>query len=144
MTERKTRLPGWRAILVRDETFLRLQSIQASTIDPHLDLRYLGEEWKVSSARDVADGYRFLTNIVSAAIDFYMESDPERPHFTRIVSPTRRFGGDNPDATYFYAPIRGDRAYRIRGRIQREVYLSYTIHGGTPEGGPARVVRHHL
>ena len=41
--ERKTRLPGWRAILVRDETFLRLQSIQASTIDPHLDLRYLGD-----------------------------------------------------------------------------------------------------
>lgn len=41
--ERKTRLPGWRAILVRDETFLRLQRIQASTIDPHLDLRYLGD-----------------------------------------------------------------------------------------------------
>jgi hypothetical protein len=41
--ERKTRLPGWRAILVRDETFLRLQSIQASRIDPHLDLRYLGD-----------------------------------------------------------------------------------------------------
>ena len=43
MKERKTRLPGWRAILVRDETFLRLQSIQASTVDPHLDLRYLGD-----------------------------------------------------------------------------------------------------
>ena len=41
--QRKTRLPGWRAILVRDETFLRLQRIQASTIDPHLDLRYLGD-----------------------------------------------------------------------------------------------------
>ena len=41
--ERKTRLPGWRAILVREETFLRLQSIQASTIDPHLDLRYIGD-----------------------------------------------------------------------------------------------------
>ena len=41
--ERKTRLPGWKAILVRDETFLRLQRIQASTVDPHLDLRYLGD-----------------------------------------------------------------------------------------------------
>ena len=41
--ERKTRLPGWKAILVREETFVRLQSIQASTIDPHLDLRYLGD-----------------------------------------------------------------------------------------------------
>jgi hypothetical protein len=100
-----------------------------------LDQRYLGAEWGVSSDQDVADGHRFLTSILSAAIDFYMEGDPERPRFTRIVSPTRRFGGDNPDASYFYAPVRGDRAYRIRGRIQREVYLSYTIHGGTPEGG---------
>src|SRR5262245_5132620 len=100
-----------------------------------IDERYLGAEWKVSSARDVADGHRFLTTILSAAIDFYMESDPERPRFTRIVSPTRRFGGDNPDATYFYAAIRGDRSYRVRGRMNREVYLSYTVHGGTPEGG---------
>jgi len=43
MKELRTRLAGWRAILVRDETFLRLQSIQASTIDPHLDLRYIGD-----------------------------------------------------------------------------------------------------
>ena len=41
--ERRTRLPGWRASLGRDETFLRLQNIQASTIDPHLDLRYIGD-----------------------------------------------------------------------------------------------------
>jgi hypothetical protein len=100
-----------------------------------IDERFLGAEWKVSGARDVNDGHRFLTTILSAAIDFYMESDPEHPVFTRIVSPTRRFGGDNPDATYFFAPIRGDRSYRIRGRLNREVYLSYTIHGGTPEGG---------
>lgn len=100
-----------------------------------IDDRYLGEEWGVVSARDVNDGHRFLTNILSAAIDFYMENDPERPRFVRIVSPTRRFGGDNPDAIYYYAPVRGDRSYRIRGRMKREVYLSYTLHGGTPEGG---------
>lgn len=39
----RTPLPGWKAILVREETFRRLQSIQKSTIDPHLDLRYLGD-----------------------------------------------------------------------------------------------------
>jgi hypothetical protein len=100
-----------------------------------IDERFLGPEWGVSSARDVNDGHRFLTSALSAAIDFYMESDPERPHFTRIVSPTRRFGGDNPDAIYTFAPLRGDRAYRVRGRMGREVYLSHTVHGGTPEGG---------
>lgn len=41
-TARRT-LPGWKAILVRQETFERLQSIQASTIDPHFDLRYIGD-----------------------------------------------------------------------------------------------------
>ena len=39
----RTPLPGWKAILVREETFRRLQGIQKSTIDPHLDLRYLGD-----------------------------------------------------------------------------------------------------
>ena len=39
---RKT-LPGWKAILVRQETFERLQSIQTSTIDPRFDLRYIGD-----------------------------------------------------------------------------------------------------
>jgi hypothetical protein len=39
---RKT-LPGWKAILVRQETFERLQSIQSSTIDPRFDLRYIGD-----------------------------------------------------------------------------------------------------
>lgn len=39
----RTPLPGWKAILIREETFRRLQSIQKSTIDPHLDLRYLGD-----------------------------------------------------------------------------------------------------
>lgn len=42
-TTERAPLPGWKAILVREETFRRLQSIQKSTIDPHLDLRYLGD-----------------------------------------------------------------------------------------------------
>jgi hypothetical protein len=37
------RLPGWKALLVRDETFRRLQLIQQASVDPYLDLRYLGD-----------------------------------------------------------------------------------------------------
>jgi hypothetical protein len=36
-------LPGWKAILIREETFKKLQGVQKATIDPHLDLRYLGD-----------------------------------------------------------------------------------------------------
>jgi hypothetical protein len=39
----RRRLPGWRAILVRQETFERLRSIQTSMIDPPFDLRYVGD-----------------------------------------------------------------------------------------------------
>ena len=42
-TQRSTRLPGWRAIVVRDGTLARPQRIQASTIDPNLDPRYLSD-----------------------------------------------------------------------------------------------------
>ena len=51
---RKT-LPGWKAILVRQETFERLQSIQASTIDPRFDLRYIGDA-AVQMALDRGEG----------------------------------------------------------------------------------------
>ncbi len=51
---RKT-LPGWKAILIRQETFERLQSIQTSTIDPRFDLRYIGDA-AVQLALDRGDG----------------------------------------------------------------------------------------
>ncbi len=39
----RTPLPGWKAILVREETFRRLQGLQRACVDPYLDLRYLGD-----------------------------------------------------------------------------------------------------
>ena len=78
---------------------------------------------------DVLEGLRYLLHLASAGIDFYLEGDPERPRFVRMVSPTRKLGGDNPDAIYHFALIRGDRSYRIRGQRGRECYLSFTIHG---------------
>jgi hypothetical protein len=51
---RKT-LPGWKAILVRQETFERLHSIQTSTIDPRFDLRYIGDA-AVQMALDRGEG----------------------------------------------------------------------------------------
>ena len=37
--------------------------------------------------------------------------------FTAWSRPARKFLGDNPDAVYFSAPVRGDRSYRVRGNI---------------------------
>ena len=75
-----------------------------------------------------------MLHLLSAGIDFYLEGDPERPEFVRIVTPTRKFLGDNPDAIYHFARIRGDRAYRISGAKQDACYVSFTIHGRSSDG----------
>ena len=82
-----------------------------------------------------AEGYRFLTHLLAAACEHHLEGDPERPLFTRIVSPTRKVLGDNPDALYYWTRIDGRRAYRIRGAIDGATYTSFTVHGRDPAGG---------
>src|SRR5262249_33718579 len=66
--------------------------------------------------------------------DLYFEADPERPRFVPMVSPTRKFLGDNPDARYFLAPLRPDRRYRIRGNVASAVYTSFTFQSGHESG----------
>ena len=88
----------------------------------------------VSDAVSVADGYRHLTHLLAYAPDLYLESDPERPSFTPLASPTRKILGDNVDSRYFFAAINGTCAYRIRGRRGNDVYLSFCIYGGKPDG----------
>ncbi len=45
--------------------------------------------------------------------------------------------GDNPDAIYHFARIRGDRAYRVFGQINEQCYTSFTIHGIAADAGMA-------
>ena len=101
---------------------------------------HLGPERDVVlEERDAIEGFRNALHLLSAGIDFYLEGDPLRPEFVKIVSPTRKFMGDNPDAIYHLARVRGDRSYRITGRKTDEQYISFTIHGRSADGrlGPA-------
>ena len=81
-------------------------------------------------ALGVAEGYRHLTHLLSYAFDLYLEADAERPAFTALAGPTRKILGDNVDSRYFFAPLRGDRRYRIRGRRGGEDYLAFCVYGG--------------
>src|SRR5512145_562232 len=85
-------------------------------------------------ALGVAEGYRHLTPLLSYALDLYLEGDPERPSFVPLASPTRKILGDNVDSRYHFAPLRGDRAYRIRGTRGTGVYLAFCVYGGRPDG----------
>lgn len=114
------------------------------TLLQEIDIRYLGPEWNVSTPLDIAEGHRDLLHLLSAGLELAAEADPERPVFHRIVSPIRKIQGDNPDAIYFSAAIRDDRAYRIRGNIAGAVYTSISMELGSADGhyptGVARAV----
>ena len=79
------------------------------------------------------EGYRFLVMLL-VALDCYVTTDAARPEFVKIVSPTRKFGGDNADAYYYYLPVDPTRTYRVRGRMGDAVYLSLCVYGGPTDG----------
>jgi Protein of unknown function (DUF1214) len=97
--------------------------------------RYVLAPERFTEELDVVEGYRYVTELLSEASELLVEADPERPRFSSIVSTARKFLGDNPDALYQQAIIRGDRSYRVTGRRDAQTYISFTIHGPDPNGG---------
>jgi hypothetical protein len=100
-----------------------------------LDERWLGPDWLLTSPADVAEGARCLMHLLQGGLYGYFEDDADHPVFRRIVSPERKFTGDNADAIYFDAPVRPDRVYRIRGNLCGAAYFSLTVEEGAGEGG---------
>lgn len=103
------------------------------------DLRdqYVLDDDRFADPTEVAEAYRYVLQVVSAAAELFVEADPERPRFASIVSPARKLQGDNPDAIYHFARIRGDRSYRVTGNVGRACYTSFTVHGPAADGGMA-------
>jgi hypothetical protein len=104
-----------------------------------LDLIRNGDAAFLEGPRAVDDlsaleGYRYLTEVLSVALDCFLWADTERPTIVPIVGPTRKFGGDNADAFYHFAALRPDRTYRLRGRRGDACYLSITVYGGPSDG----------
>ena len=99
-----------------------------------IDERFLGEEWLMSSSEDVAEGVRAVLHLLQGGLVGWFEEDPTHPSFRRIVTPTRKFTGDNADAVYYESPIQPDLSYRVRGNIAGAAYVSLTIEGGSADG----------
>lgn len=99
-----------------------------------VDQRWAGEEWNLFSEEDVAGAHRSLMHLLDGGIGTMFENDAGSPVMRRIVTPTRKFTGDNSDAIYFDAPISSDFEYRLRGNMQGAVYVSVTIEEGTEDG----------
>ena len=84
-----------------------------------------------------AEGYRALLHGLQHALVHGVEQDRERPRFHRTVTPTMKLLGDNPDALYHRTVVRGDRRYRIDGRMDGAKYVSITLHEGPGDGSQA-------
>jgi hypothetical protein len=99
------------------------------------DQRFLSAEWNLMSSADVGEATRALMHMLQGGLALQFERAPERPAFRRIVTPTRKFTGDNADAIYYDAPVSGKHAYRVRGNMAGAVYVSITIEAGPDDGG---------
>jgi hypothetical protein len=100
--------------------------------------RLLTPEAGYTDPEEIGEGQRSMAHILQTALAFWLEADPERPVFQLYVTPTRKLLGDNPDSIYYFAPIRDDRGYRIRGNVGAATFTSFTIESGSHEGHAAR------
>jgi len=88
----------------------------------------------VRGERSALEGYRWMFSLLQVALEAYVWADPARPRFVDIVGPHLKWGGDNADASYCFAPIDPERTYRVRGRKGDAIYLSLTVYGGPRDG----------
>jgi hypothetical protein len=102
-----------------------------------VDERWAGAEWNLMNESDVVAAHRALMHLIEGGIVGYFERDPAHPEFRRIVTPSRKFTGDNPDAIYYDAAIDDQHEYVVRGSMDGAVYVSITIEIGAGEGALA-------
>ncbi len=73
-----------------------------------------------------AEGYRYLSRLVRAGLESFMEyADPKAPVLRRVAHETIKLGSDNPDNHYQNAVISGEYDYRISGTRGSVHYLGF-------------------
>ena len=97
-------------------------------------VRGLEDKLPADDEQTALEGYKWAFSILAVALDAYVWADTARPRFVDIVGPYRKWGGDNADAFYQYAPIDPSRTYRVTGQRGDAVYLSLTVYGGPSDG----------
>jgi hypothetical protein len=80
------------------------------------------------------EAYKWVFSITQVALDCFVWGDTARPRFVDIVGPTKKWGGDNADASYQHVALDPSRSYRVHGIRGDAVYLSLTVYGGPDDG----------
>lgn len=80
---------------------------------------------------DQAEGYRYLSRLVRAGLEGFLEdADPRAPTLKRVVHETIKMGADNPDNYYQNCAISGEYEYRIHGNRGTVAYLAFATQAG--------------
>ena len=95
---------------------------------------FLAGDRAVPDEVSVVEGYQWITQILAVALECYLWADEDRPTMVPITSPTLKWGGDNADAYYWFAPVSPSRRYRVFGVRGDSAYLSFTVYGGPSDG----------
>ncbi len=99
------------------------------------DAKSSSPPWAGITSNEQAEARLLMADSLQLALDFWMSADTSNPSFTRFVGPDRKLLGDNPDAIYFFAPIRPDGEYIIRGNTAGATYTSFTVERADRDGG---------
>lgn len=99
-----------------------------------LQRRLVSQLSEPADRESLLEAHRWILSILQVASDVYVWSDTDRPRFVDIVGPYKKWGGDNADAFYCFAPIDPVRTYRVRCHPGDAVYLSLTVYGGPDDG----------
>ncbi len=100
------------------------------------EANFLSGARAVEGETALAEGYRNLLDVLRVTVDCYVRGDAERPELIPIAGPDAgvKWGGDNSDAYYRFAPIDPRRTYRIRGEAGDAAYVSLSVYGGPDDG----------
>jgi hypothetical protein len=99
-----------------------------------LERRMLDHPDALTDEQSRCEIYKWIFSITQVAFDCFVWGDTVRPRFVDIVGPDKKWGGDNADAYYQYAPLDPSRTYRVTGVAGDAVYLSLTVYGGPDDG----------
>ncbi|MBD3243021.1 MAG: hypothetical protein GF331_20685, partial [Chitinivibrionales bacterium] len=82
-------------------------------------------------ARSQAEGYRYLSRLMRAGLEAFVEyADPRAPVLRRMVHETVKIGADNPDNYYQNATISGEYDYRLYGTRGTVHFLGFSTQKG--------------
>lgn len=88
------------------------------------------------TARDRAEGFRWLTRLAIHALQMEVESgDPLHPEFVRYETPDNQWGGPNPDNVYLRANIAAGQRYRVWGNLKGVRQAIFSLHEGDMQLG---------